>query len=298
MAEESRCGFVALVGRPNVGKSTLLNHLIGKKIAITSRHPQTTRHRLTGICTLGCDQVLFVDTPGLRRRSGRAIDRYMNRVVGNVLADVDVVVMVVDRDYWLPADEFVLEQIQQSNCTALLAINKTDLIHDKNTLLPCIQGRADAGSWAAIIPTAALKGRGLPELMREVRARLPAAKHLFPASQVTDRSDRFLAAEIVREQIVRQIGDEIPYRTAVQTEQFKEVDSILHIRVLVVVERAGQKAIVIGKGGHKMKTIGQSARAELEKLFQCQVMLRIWVKVRQGWSNRIADLQALDYDEQ
>lgn len=297
MAEESRCGFVALVGRPNVGKSTLLNHLMGKKIAITSRHPQTTRHRLTGVCTLGHDQVLFVDTPGLHRSGGRAIDRYMNRVVGNVLADVDVVVMVVDRDYWLPADEFVLEQIQKSNCAVLLAINKTDLMQDKKDLLPCMQGRADAASWVAIIPVAALKGHGLPALMQEVRASLPVAPHLFPASQVTDRSDRFLAAEIVREQIVRQIGDEIPYRTAVQTEHLKEVASILHIRVLVVVERAGQKAILIGKGGHKMKTIGQSARVGLEKLFQRQVMLRIWVKVRRGWSNRIADLQALDYDE-
>lgn len=296
MAEATtRCGFVALVGRPNVGKSTLLNHLVGKKLSITSRRPQTTRHRLTGICTLGSDQVLFVDTPGLQTRSTRAMDRYMSRVIWQVLAEVDVVVMVSEWQHWLPADKVVLEQIKKAGCDALLAVNKIDLLSDKSQLLPFMQDRAK--DFRTIIPIASLKNEGLATLMQEVLSHLPHGPHLFPAGQETDRSDHFRATEAVREQIMRQVGDEVPYHTTVRVERFVFTDDVLHISALIMVERPGQKGILIGADGGRLKTIGRSARIQLEQMFSCRVMLKLWVKVRKDWSDRAIDLKAFGYDE-
>ena len=296
MAETiTRCGFVALVGRPNVGKSTLLNHLVGKKLSITSRRPQTTRHRLTGICTLGSDQVLFVDTPGLQVRSARAMDRYMSRVIWQVLSEVDVVVMVSEWQHWLPADNAVLEQIKKVGCDALLAVNKIDLLSDKSQLLPFMQDRAE--DFRTIIPIASLKNEGLPVLMQEVLSRLPHGPHLFPPDQETDRNDHFRATEVVREQIMRQIGDEVPYRTTVRIERFVRTGDVLHISALIIVERPGQKGILIGADGGRLKTIGRSARIQLAQMFNCRVMLKLWVKVRKDWSSHAIDLKALGYDE-
>lgn len=294
--EETRCGFVALVGRPNVGKSTLLNHLIGQKLAITSRRPQTTRHKLTGIYTRGRNQILFVDTPGLYQKPARALDLYMHRVAGGVLSNVDIAVMVVDRDHWTPEDDFVLKQVRESNCRALLAINKIDLMRDKRVLLPFLTQKQHLISWMAMIPVAALKGEGLPELVQKIAEELPIAAHLFPPDQLTDRDEKFLAAEIVREQIMRQVGDEVPYRTNVQIENFKKMDGVLHIGALIIVEQSGQQGILIGRGGRKLKAIGRSARIELERLFKCQVMLRSWVKIRSNWSSQAADLKTMEYD--
>lgn len=281
-----KCGFVALVGRPNVGKSTLLNHLIGQKISITSRRPQTTRQKLIGISTDDEHQILFVDTPGLQIKARTALNRYMNKVVDSSLIDVDLIVMVVDSVRWSEIDECVLRKVTALPVQQILAINKIDLLKDKGSLLPYIDNMQHKHSWDAIVPVAALRNQGLPELRSEITSRLPTSPHLFGAYQSVDRSEAFLVAEIVREKIMRQIGDEVPYQTTVQTESMKLKKGIFHISTLVTVEKSGQKAILIGKGGLRMKAISKGSRISIERLLGGKVMLRVWVKVRQGWSTQ------------
>lgn len=297
MAEATRAGYVALVGRPNTGKSTLLNYLVGQKLSITSRKPQTTRHQILGIRSEAGWQAVYVDTPGMHQGGERAINRVMNRAARAVLGDVDVIIMVVDRTAWTDEDERVLEQVSDSGVPVILAVNKVDLLADKRVLLPHLEALSQRADFAAIVPLSALREVNLDELDAEVLKRLPEGDFFFPEDQVTDRTERFLAAEIVREKITRQLGDELPYATAVEIEEFAEDGGVLHISALILVERRGQKRIVIGEGGSRLRAIGTEARKDMERLFDQKVMLRLWVKVRAGWSDDERALKSLGYDE-
>lgn len=292
-----RCGFIAIVGRPNVGKSTLLNYILGQKISITSRKPQTTRHRVLGIKTEGADQFVYVDTPGLHQGATKAINRYMNRAASSAIADVDVVVMVVDRTRWTEEDEWVLEQAVAGNAPVILAVNKVDLLENKADLLPHLQFLAEQADFRAIVPVSALNRHNVDQLEQAIRKELPLSQHLFPDDQVTDRSQRFMAAELVREKIMRQLGEELPYAITVEIEEFVPRDNILHISALILVERDGQKRILIGKGGSRLRSIGADARRDMEDMFESQVMLKLWVKVKSGWSDDERALRSLGYDE-
>ena len=292
-----RCGYVAIVGRPNVGKSTLLNHLLGQKISITSRKPQTTRHRVLGIKTEGGNQIIFVDTPGLHMQAEKAINRYMNRAASAAIRDVDVVVMVVDRTAWTEEDAMVLEQVRQGGLPCLLVVNKVDLLEDKAALLPHLQALAAKADFAAILPVSALRRHNIAELEQEIVKFLPESGYFFPEEQITDRSQRFLAAEIVREKIMRQLGEELPYSITVEIEEFAQQDAVLHISALIFVERKGQKKILVGEGGSRLRSIGSDARRDMELLFDSKVMLRLWVKVKSGWSDDERALRSLGYDD-
>ncbi len=295
--EPRRCGYVAIVGRPNVGKSTLLNHLLGQKISITSRKPQTTRHRVLGIKTEANHQIIFVDTPGLHKDAEKAINRYMNRAASAAIRDVDLVVFVVDRTAWTEEDGMVLEQIRQGGLPCLLVVNKVDLLEDKRALLPHLEALAQKANFAAILPVSALRRHNVEELEGEILKLLPESDHFFPEDQITDRSQRFLAAEIVREKIMRQLGEEIPYAITVEIEEFALDGAVLHISALIFVERKGQKIILVGEGGARLRSIGSEARKDMEQLFDSKVMLRLWVKVKSGWSDDERALRSLGYDD-
>jgi GTP-binding protein Era len=292
-----RCGYVAIVGRPNVGKSTLLNHLLGQKISITSRKPQTTRHQVLGIKTEGDHQIIFVDTPGLHMNAAKAINRYMNRAASSAIRDVDLVVFVVDRTAWTEEDEMVLQQVLQSGRPCLLVVNKVDLIDDKADLLPHLQILDQKADFAAILPVSALRQHNVDELEEQILPFLPESVHFFPEDQITDRSQRFLAAEIVREKIMRQLGEELPYAITVEIEEFSLEDAVLHISAVIFVERKGQKIILIGEKGARLRSIGSDARKDMETLFGDKVMLRLWVKVKSGWSDDERALRSLGYDD-
>ena len=293
----SRCGYVAIVGRPNVGKSTLLNHLLGQKISITSRKPQTTRHQVLGIKTEDNHQIIFVDTPGLHKDAGKAINRYMNRAASAAIRDVDLVIFVVDRTAWTEEDSIVLEQIDQSGLPTMLVVNKIDLLADKTELLPHLQSLAAKAEFSAILPVSALRQHNVDALEAQILTLLPESGHFFPEDQITDRSQRFLAAEIVREKIMRQLGDELPYSIAVEIEEFAQEGQMLHISAVIFVERTGQKRILIGDKGSRLRSIGSDARRDMEGLFDSKVMLRLWVKVKSGWSDDERALRSLGYDD-
>ena len=297
MTEQQKTGYVAIVGRPNVGKSTLLNHILGQKISITSRKPQTTRHKVLGIKTDEDAQVIFVDTPGLHKAETKAINRYMNRAASSAIRDVDVVVMVVDRTSWTDEDEMVLEQVKAAPAPVILVINKVDLLPDKEKLLPYLQSVAERYEFKAILPVSALNQHNVDALEEEILSVLPWGVHFFPEDQITDRSQRFMAAEIVREKIMRQLGDELPYAVTVEIEEFKQQGKVLHISALIHVERQGQKQILIGGGGSRLRSIGSDARRDMEPMFDSQVMLRLWVKVKSGWSDDERALRSLGYQE-
>ncbi len=291
----TRCGYVAIVGRPNVGKSTLLNHLIGQKLCITSRKPQTTRHTLLGIKTQENLQVVFVDTPGIHTNQERAINRVMNRSAASVIADVDLVIFVVDRFEWSEADEYVARYISNYEVPVIVAINKVDLVEDKQELLPHLQFLSEKVNAADLIPLSALRKTNFEQLEEKISHFMPEAPHMFPEDQITDRSERFLAAEIVREKITRQLGAEVPYQVTVEIEQFRVEQKVTHIDALILVEREGQKKIIIGNKGERIKNIGKQARADMESLLDCKVMLKTWVKVRSGWSDDERALRSLGY---
>ncbi|MFZ5843258.1 MAG: GTPase Era [Pseudomonadota bacterium] len=293
---ESRCGHVAIVGRPNVGKSTLLNHLIGQKLSITSRRPQTTRHQVLGICTAGAVQTIYVDTPGIHKAATRAINRYMNRAAVSVLDDVDVVIFVVDALKWTEDDALVLERLEKTQVPVILAVNKIDELADKAALLPHLQWLGQQRAFAEIVPISARGGHNVDTLARLVAACLPQRPHVFGPDELTDRTQRFLASELIREKVMRQLGDEIPYQLAVEIEQFREEPGLYRIHAAILVEKDGQKAIVIGRGGERLKNIGTQARLDMEKLFGCKVMLELWVKVRGGWADDERALKSLGYD--
>ncbi|MEJ2087345.1 MAG: GTPase Era [Gammaproteobacteria bacterium] len=290
------CGYVAIVGRPNVGKSTLINHLLKQKLAITSRKPQTTRHVMLGVDTEGSRQAIYVDTPGIHHDANREINRYMVRSATSVLMDVDLIIMVVDKDQWTPEDDLVLQHVTRSGVRCIVAINKVDQLRNKEVLLPVIDRLARLDRFEAIIPVSALKGSGLDDLRHAVFERLPEHPHLFPPDQITDSSERFIVSEIIREKLMRRMGDEIPHRTAVVIERFEEQTDRVDVAADIYVERAGQKRIIIGKGGEKLKLIGQEARGDIETLLGKPVMLRLWVKVRPGWTNSPAAMRRLGYD--
>ena len=294
-APVTRCGYVAIVGRPNVGKSTLLNHILGQKLAITSRKPQTTRHNMLGIKTEGGVQAVYVDTPGLHKHNDKALNRYMNRSASSALKDVDVVVFVVDRTRWTDEDQLVLEKVQHVKCPILLAVNKADRLEDKSELLPHLNWLAEQLPQAEIVPISALQGQNLDTLEKLVGERLPESEHFYPEDQITDRSSRFLAAELIREKIMRQLGAELPYQITVEIEEFKQEGRILHIHGLILVERDGQKKIIIGDKGERIKRIGADARKDMETMFDSKVMLNLWVKVKGGWSDDERALRSLGY---
>ena len=295
MKSDIFCGYVAIVGRPNVGKSTLLNHLLGQKLCITSRKPQTTRHTLLGIKTEENVQVIYVDTPGIHTNQDRAINRVMNRSASSVIGDVDLVVFVVDRFEWSDADDYVAKQLSNSSAPVLVAINKVDMIEDRDALLPHIDflnGKVEAEEF---VPISALRRIHIDELEEKIKTYIPSKPHVFPEDQITDRSERFLAAEIVREKITRQLGAELPYQVTVEIEEFRVESNITHISALILVEREGQKKILIGTNGARIKKVGEQARADMESLLDCKIMLKTWVKVRSGWSDDERALRSLGY---
>ncbi len=291
------CGYVAIVGRPNVGKSTLLNHLLGLKLSITSRKPQTTRHNVLGIKTADDCQLIFVDTPGIHSGQDKAINRYMNKAAETAIRDVDAIVFVVDRLLWTEADQSVAERLRASASPLIIAINKIDRLEDTAELLPHIEYLKGVMPDAEIIPVSALQKKNLDMLENQIIQHIPPSGFLFPEEQITDRSERFLAAELVREKITRQLGAELPYQITVEIEAFEIKGHIRHINALILVEREGQKKIIIGEKGQRLKSIGQAARIDMERLFDSKVMLTLWVKVRSGWSDDERALRSLGYQD-
>jgi len=295
MSTEGYCGYVAIIGKPNVGKSTLLNHFLGQKLSITSRKPQTTRHRLLGIKTEGNTQIIYVDTPGLHQRKHNAMNRYLNRAATNSLVGVDVIVWLVEALQWTGEDSYVLKALAQSSAPVILGINKIDKLSDKKTLLPYLQEVATKRDFVEVFPISAQKGQNLVELEAKITRLLPINTFLFPDDQFTDRTERFLAAEIVREKLVRRLGAELPYRLTVQIEHFSSETNLTHISAIIWVERKGQKPIVIGKKGQMLKAIGEEARKDMEMMLACKIFLRLWVKVKQGWCDDERALRQLGY---
>lgn len=298
--EETKFGFVAIVGRPNVGKSTLMNHLIGQKISITSRKPQTTRNRVLGIDTDGIYQTVYVDTPGLHREEKRAINRLMNRAAESSLGDVELILWVVDATYWTDDDEMVFQKLQKADAPVVLVINKVDKLDDKEKLLPLIEKLKDRMSFKEIIPVSALKGNNLQVLKQMIKDVLPEGPHYYSDDSVTDRSMRFLVAEIIREKLMRQMGEELPYSATVEIDDYAEDEKgITHIHATILVERQGQKKMVVGAGGSRIKRIGTEARIDIERLIEGKVFLELFVKVKAGWSDDERALKSLglaDFD--
>ena len=290
-----KSGTIAIVGRPNVGKSTLLNRLIGEKISIVSRKAQTTRHRIIGILTAPDAQYVFVDTPGFQTKHTNALNRAMNRGVTQALADVDVVILVVDAERFDERDQAVIKLLPPER-PVILAINKIDQIKDKTQLLPVLAKLAAQHDFAAIVPVSAAKGRQLDDLLAEIRKRLPHGELLFGEDEITDKSERFLAAEYIREKIFRLIGDELPYSATVEVEKFELDDALRRISAAIVVDRQAHKGIVIGKGGETLKRIASEARQDMERLFGGKVFLEVFVKVKTGWSDDERLLKSLGYE--
>ncbi|MGD8926157.1 MAG: GTPase Era [Thioalkalispiraceae bacterium] len=295
MKNKFKCGYIAILGRPNVGKSTLLNHLIGQKLSITSRKPQTTRHQILGIKTTAKAQFIFVDTPGLHKGGRQALHRYLNRAAQSIIRDMDVIIFVVEALQWTEEDDMALSHLKQSRCPVILAVNKIDLVKEKELLLPYLEQVSTKFEFSGVLPIAANKNIQLEELLAQVRNYLPDSEQHYPDDQITTRSARFVAAEMIREKIVRSLGDELPYATTVEIEKYDDTEKLLTLHVVIWVERDNQKAIVIGKGGERLKKIGTQARKELETFFAKKVNLKTWVKVRQGWSDDERALQQLGY---
>ena len=289
------CGYIAIVGRPNVGKSTLLNHLLKQKISITSRKPQTTRHRILGITSEGQHQCVFIDTPGFNAGESKTLNRIMNDTVLNVINDVDVVLFVVEKLNFNSGDIRVLDLLKRINVPVILAINKIDLIKTKSEFLPHIKKLAALFQFNEIVPISASTGYNLDSLSKLASSLLPESPFLFPVDQITDRSLKFLAAELIREKIIRQLGDEVPYDATVEIENFNKNEKILSIDALILVDRPGQKKIIVGKGGSRLKKIGSVAREDMEKIFDKKIMLKLWVKVKGGWADDQRALQSLGY---
>jgi len=293
-----RCGYVAILGRPNVGKSTLLNRILGQKISITSRKPQTTRHRILGVHTSPTAQGLFVDTPGIHFGSKRALNQAMNRAATDTLNDVDLLLFMVQGTRFTEADEAVLKLIKRSATPAIAVINKIDRVTDKVQLLPAIDRLAQTGVFKQVIPVSAQTGEQVEELLGIVEDYLPVASALFDDEQITDRSLRFLAAEIVREKIMRQLGDEIPYGCSVEIERFDSDSGQTQIDALIWVEKPAHKPILIGKAGERLKRIGSDARQDLITLIDAPVHLQLWVKVKRGWTSDARAVRSLEYADE
>ena len=298
MSQNTYCGLIAIVGRPNVGKSTLLNSLLGQKISITSRKPQTTRHRILGILTQENHQAVLVDTPGLHTDEKKAINRLMNRAASSSIAEVEHVLFLVEGTHWTADDELVLGKVKKSGAPCTLIINKIDNVQDKEALLPHLQKLGEKHNFVQIVPISASKGDNVDKIRDFCIDALPEGDFWFPEDHITDRSSRFMASEIIREKLMRFTGDELPYSTTVEIEQFKMDDKgILHINALILVERNSQKRMVIGNKGERLKTIGQEARRDMEEMFEQQVFLESWVKVKSGWADDERALRSLGYGD-
>ncbi len=295
--QKQRCGYIAIVGRPNVGKSTLLNHILGMKLSITSRKPQTTRHQILGVKTTGNTQFIYVDTPGIHQRRNTAINKYMNRAATSVLGDVDLVLFVVQARQWTDEDKAIVEKLKAVNSPIVLVINKIDKLESKKQLLPMINELSPLLDFSEVIPVSALNGINVEAIEKTVAALLPENTFFYPEDQVTDRSMRFLAAEIIREKLIRELGQELPYTSTVNIDRYDEDRDIVRIHATIFVESKGQKSIIIGKKGARLKSIGTSAREDISKMIDSRVYLNLWVKVREGWSNDERALRGLGYSE-
>ena len=295
MNPKTKSGYVSIVGKTNAGKSTLLNNLLGQKIAITSRKPQTTRHRFLGIRTDNENQIVFVDTPGFHSGQKRALNRYMNKVASNAMRGVDIVLYVLDKLNWSEDDLSRVQSISKET-SIILIINKVDKLEDKGSLLPFIDNLSKDNLFSHIVPVSALKDIGVENLVRLIHEQLPEGGHLYPEDQVTDISEKFLASEIVRENCINRLGDELPYRITVSIERFNQLKGIIHIDSVIYVEKQSQKGMLIGQSGSMLKSIGTASRKELEKLLDSKVMLKTWVKVKNNWSDNESLLPSMGYD--
>ncbi|MBT8137504.1 MAG: GTPase Era [Gammaproteobacteria bacterium] len=295
-AENFRCGFVSLAGRSNVGKSTLLNALVGQKLSIVTHKPQTTRYRQAGIRTTEDSQLIFIDTPGLHRAAGRALNRVMNRTAVQTLSEGDVVLFVVEAFRWTHEDNDLLEHLRSLQAPVIAVANKIDLVKPRENLLPQIDALAQRMDFAAIVPVSAKQGTSLDRLQEVIAGLLPAGPPLYPPEQTTDRDEQFHAAEIIREQLLLRLQQELPYGVQVGIESYEMQPDLLHINAIIWVERSAHKAIVIGRQGSMLKGIGSAARVELEQRAGRKVNLKLWVKVRNNWSDDAADLQRFGYD--
>jgi GTP-binding protein Era len=290
---EFRSGFAALVGRPNVGKSTLLNSMVGEKLSIVTPRPQTTRHRIVGIANLPDAQIAFVDTPGLHQHGSRALNRAMNRTAATSLNDADIVVLVIDATKWTAEDDLALERVVASGLPAIAAVNKIDQVHPRDKLLPYIADLAKRHSFADIVPISALKSDGVEALKKTIAARLPVAPAMYADDQLTESSLEFRIAEMIREKLTLELNQEVPYGVAVEVEQMKEVDGQLTVDAAIWVDREGQKPIVIGPKGERLKRVGRSARIALNDLLNRRLHLNLWVKVRENWADNARALKHL-----
>ena len=290
------CGYIALIGRPNVGKSTLLNRILEQKLSITSRKPQTTRHSILGIRTEGEYQFVYVDTPGIHQGSKKTMNRMMNKTATSVLRDVDTVAFLVDGTHWEDEDEYVLELIKKVDVPCFLLVNKVDKIVDKSKLLPWLETLSQRHNFTAIIPISAKTGIQVDTLQEKLKAFLPEGPHLFPEDQFTNRSTRFLCAELLREKIFRLCGQELPYSTTVEIESFKEEEAMIRIHALILVDKENHKRMVIGDKGSKLKEMATTARMDMEKMLGKKVFLQCWCKVKSGWSDNERLLKQLGYD--
>jgi GTP-binding protein Era len=292
-----RCGYVAIIGRPNVGKSTLLNSLLGQKLAITTHKAQTTRHSILGIKTIAEGQAVFVDTPGIHRRGDSALNRYLNRTARAIIPGVDLILFVVEALRFTAEDEEALRAVGETGIPTIAVVNKVDRVKDKGQLLPYLEELARRHGFIEIVPVSAARSFQVEKLLHLVIAALPTGEPIFPEDQLTDRSERFFAAELLREQLIQRYGAELPYSTTVEIERFEEREGRYRIGAVIFVERPGQKGIVIGKGGEALKSAASHARREMEALFDCPVHLDVWVKVRKSWSSDEAALARLGYGE-
>ena len=293
--ERLKSGYVSIVGKTNAGKSTLLNNILGQKIAITSRKPQTTRHRFLGIKTDGDNQIIFVDTPGFHSGQKRALNRYMNKVASNAMRGVDIVLYMVDNLRWNEDDLARVKTISEETFI-ILVVNKIDKLEDKDQLLPFIEERSKENLFSNIIPISAIKKFGIDGLLNSITEKLPIRQHLYPEDQVTDISEKFLASEVIREKCITRLGDELPYRISVGIEKFSTTKKVIHIDSVIYVEKQSQKGMLIGQSGSRLKAIGTASRLELEELLDSKIMLKIWVKVKNGWSDNESVLPSMGYD--
>ena len=293
--DKTKSGLVSIIGRTNVGKSTLLNQLIEKKVSITSRKPQTTRFRVLGIKTKDLCQAVIIDTPGYHRGHKRALNKYMNKVALSAMTGIDILVFVVEALKWKEEDQFLLHKILKGLNKVILVINKIDKLKQKERLLPYIDQLTDKHDFMDIIPISALKGNNIKRLEKSILTNLPTAEYLYPEEQTTDMTEKFLISETIREKCIARVGQEIPYRITVTIDQFEEKGLILFISATLYVEKKSQKGILIGLGGKNLKSIGTSSRKELERTFQKKVMLKLWVKVKKNWTDNETIMQSMGY---
>ena len=291
------CGFVALIGRPNVGKSTLMNHLLKQKISITSRKPQTTRHRILGINTTDAGQAIYMDTPGMHNNESKALNRYLNRTAETTLLGVDVIVWLIDGLSWHEYDEVIFKKLEQAGLPVILAVNKVDKVKDKDEILAFFAEAQHKFPFEHLVPISALKRTNLDELESLIMQLLPEQNLIYPEDQITDRPERFLAAEIIREKLTRRLGDEVPYALTVEMERYEEHENLTKIYAIIWVERLGQKTIVIGKDGEMLKSVGTDARIDIERLIDQKVYLQLWVKVKKNWSDNERAMQSLGFND-